>query len=69
MSPAHGRSSYQGLLIASVMRVSIAYLGLSSTVLGELLAGNFSLELGFEDPEYARGELTLDSFYLEFGRR
>lgn len=45
------------------------YLGLSSAVLEELLAGSFSLELGFEAPEYARGSLTLDSFYQEFGRR
>lgn len=67
--PAHSRSSYQELLIASVVRVSIVHLGLSSTVLEELLAGSFSLELGFEDPEYARGSLTLDSFYQGFGRR
>lgn len=66
---AHSRSSYQERLIVSVMRVSIVHLRLSSAVLEELLGGSFSSELGFEDPEYARGSLTLDSFYQRFGRR
>lgn len=69
LSPSHSRSAYQGLLIASVMRVPIVHLGLGFVVLEELLAGRFSWELGFEDPECTRRALTIDSFYQGSGRR
>lgn len=68
-SPAHRKHSYRGLLIASVLRVPMAYSGLSPAVLEELLAGSFTLELGFEDPKCARGACSLDSFDGGLGRR
>ena len=47
----------------------MVYSGLSSPVLEALLAESFGLELGFEDPECARGAVNLDSFFQGVGRR